>query len=1113
MSDDALASALNALNALRPSLGDAAVDQAIAALRQRSGAPGELPGRSEDLRLRQVSILFCDIVDSTDTLQGLDTEDALEVMGTALRRFAALIEAAGGRVLRFTGDGLKAAFGSEQTREDDAQRAVAAGLELLAVAAEHADALRRSLGVVRFAVRVGINTGDVLLGGGAEENSSAMGHAVHVAARLEHAAPPGRLLIGERTWALVRGAFDVQRQPPLTVKGLDAPLENYVVLRAKPSGFGRAGRGVEGVPTRLIGRDAQLLALQEALARSARPGAGLQRVLVIGEAGVGKSRLLSEFERAAEATGQAWRPLRARATPQTPGQPYALLRELLGSQLGLLDSDSMEQGKRKIEGAVPPLLPSAWDEKTQLMHVHWLGQLIGLDYADSAHVKGVDARQRRDGAFQAAAQALKHGGASGAPPLLLLDDVHWADEGSLDFLEHMANAHADAPMLMLALARPTLLEQRPAWCEGAQRLPLDPLGDADSARLTHELLQRLTDVPQGLLALITSRAEGNPFFMEELVTMLISQGAIQTSGERWSVDEGKLKALRVPPTLTGVLQARLDALQPQEREALQLASVIGLHFWDAALAHVQPQAEAQLGALARRDLVHVEDAAGAPTEATRGYAFRHQLLHQVTYDTVLKPVKRHAHARAADWLARHASARNRHLLASAAEHYERAGDAANAVEFHAQAAKYMEGNFANQLAIEHATRGLNLLSDDMPEALSLRWRLLRVLDSVYDTLARRQEQLANVEAMLAVAERFPPGDTRRAESAHRRGYLAGRMADWPTAERTLRQAIALAEEAAHEPTRVKAQATLATALCVLGQFDEAQALGLSALARARVLGDADMEAECCISMSIVSSTTGDGAANVAYLVRSLELARHSSNRRRAIAGLSNVGAAYNRFGALDLARSHLLQALEETRAIDYKEAEGATLLNLSMLCWREGKPAQGLAYAQAALELQRTVQSPMHLMLTHNAVGMQEYDLGRFDAAAQAYERAEAMAREVGHRPCVIIALTGLGEVALARGDLTRAQAFTEQVLTEAGPAAGKRNPLAGEAEYRVRLILYRIWSAAGDPRAGPMLAEAHAMLMAEADRITDPVLRNSFLSNLRESREIVALWTGRGAS
>lgn len=1107
MTYDALATALNALNALRPTLGDAAVDKAIAALRQRSSAPGELPVRPEDLRLRQVSILFCDIVDSTDMRQGLDTEDALEVMGTALRRFAALVEAAGGRVLRFTGDGLKAAFGSEQTREDDAQRAVAAGLEVLDAAARHSETLQRSLGLVRFAVRVGINTGDVMLGGGAEENNSAMGHAVHVAARLEHAAPPGRLLIGERTWSLVRGDFEVQRRPPLTVKGVEAPLENYIVLRARPSGFRRAGRGIEGVTTRLVGRDAQLLALQEALAHSSRPGAGLQRVLVIGEAGVGKSRLLDEFEHWAEASGQAWRPLRTRATPQTPSQPYALLRELLGSHLGLLDGDSMEQAKRKIEDAVPPLLPSAWDEKKQQMHVHWLGQLIGLDYSDSAHVKGVDARQRRDGAFQAAAQALRHAGASGAPPLLLLDDVQWADEGSLDFLEHMTNAHADAPMLMLALARPTLLEQRPAWCEGAQRLPIDPLGDADSARLTHELLQRLTDVPQGLLALITRRAEGNPFFMEELVTMLIGQGAIQATGERWSVDEDRLQALRVPPTLTGVLQARLDALQPREREALQLASVIGVHFWDAALAHVQPQAEAQLQALARRDLVHLEDAAGAPTEAMLGYAFRHQLLHQVTYDTVLKPVKRQAHARAADWLARHAGTRNLHLLASAAEHYERAGDAVNAVEFHAQAAAYMQVNFANQLAIEHATRALNLLSDDMPEALSQRWRLLRILDLVYDLLARRPEQLANIEAMLAVAERFPPGDMRRAESAQRRGYLAGRMADWPTAERTLRQALALAEEAADEPTLVKAQSTLATALCVLGKLDEAQALGLSALTRARALGDVDAEAECCISMSIVSSATGDGAANVAYLVKSMELAQHSSNRRRAIAGLSNVGAAYNRFGALDLARSHLLQALEEARAIDYREVEGATLLNLSMLCWRESKPAQGLAYAQAALELQRTVQSPMHLMLTHNAVGLHEFDLGRFDTAAQAYERTLAMAREVGHLSCVIVALTGLGEVALARGDLTQAKALAEQVLAEAGAASGKRNPLAGEAEHWVRLMLYRIWSAAGDPRAQPMLAEAHAMLMAEAAHITDSALRESFLTNLPETREIVALW------
>src|SRR5262245_13907905 len=247
--DAALDQLISILESQRMSLGDAAVDLAIAAVRQRLPVQTSATPTVDGRRLRQVSVLFCDTVGSTALLQGLDAEDALPIVGEALRRFGALIEAAGGRVLRFTGDGLKAAFGVESIREDDAERAVAAGLAILVAAKEHAAELQRSHAVADFVVRVGINTGDVVLGGGIEADRSAMGHAVDLASRLEQAAPPGRLLIGERTWAMVRGSFEVQERPPLQVAGADRPVKSYVVQSARPRQFKVTGRGIEGIAT------------------------------------------------------------------------------------------------------------------------------------------------------------------------------------------------------------------------------------------------------------------------------------------------------------------------------------------------------------------------------------------------------------------------------------------------------------------------------------------------------------------------------------------------------------------------------------------------------------------------------------------------------------------------------------------------------------------------------------------------------------------------------------------------------------------------------------------------------------------------------------------------
>ena len=327
-------------------------------------------------------------------------------------------------------------------------------------------------------------------------------------------------------------------------------------------------------------------------------------------------------------------------------------------------------------------------------------------------------------------------------------------------------------------------------------MDLAPLDRHASRDLADELLKKLPQVPAALRELVTGGADGNPFYMEELVKMLIDQGAIRT-GEPWSVDGDKLLSLKVPPTLTGVLQARLDGLTPQERRALQLASVIGLKFWDAALAHVEPQAAEQLPSLRRRELIVLEDAQDSVGE----YAFRHQILHQVTYDTLLKRDKRSAHARTAQWLAQHAGARAQGLLATAAEHYEKAGDAANAAEFYARAAAHHAATFANEQALDCTARALALAS---PDDSALRWRLLATRERTLELLARRDLQLQDIEAMLALAEALPPGaegDARRAEAAWRRCDIADRMGEWARAEREARRALQLAERAGPRTSR------------------------------------------------------------------------------------------------------------------------------------------------------------------------------------------------------------------------------------------------------------------------------------------------------------------------
>lgn len=582
----------------------------------------------------------------------------------------------------------------------------------------------------------------MLLGGGVDGEGTIRGIAVNIAARMEQTAPAGALRISHDTYAHVRGMFEVQAQNPLAVKGVGAPVQSYLVQRAKPRSFRIVTRGIEGVATRMIGRDAELEALQDAFRRLFTERK-LEAVTVVADAGIGKSRLLYEFEAWSEARPEPFFVFRGRATPQTQGQPFGLLRDILAWRFQIADDDTIPAARAKLEAAIVPLF--LHDDGPDLAegHAHLLGHLIGIEYRDSRHIRGIldDPRQIRNRAFHAAAQMLRRVSASGGSPLILqLEDLHWADNETLDFLNCAFEVNRDVPMLILAFARPALFERRADWMRTEtiqQRIDLGPLDKTGSRLLADELLRKLPGIPAALRELLTGAAEGNPFYMEELVRMLIDQGAIDTGAARWTLNPDKLSATLVPATLTGVLQARLDGLPPAERLTLQEASVIGHVFWDQALIALDAQAEAALPALVRRELTLPR--ADAAVDGLREYAFKHQILHQVTYGTVLRRIKRALHGKLAEWFAAQTGLRANDFLGITALHYEQAGDEANAAEFHARAAEHATKRFAHHAALSHVQRALALLDSQATSTATnmLRWRLLdvrvRTLDDRSDT--------------------------------------------------------------------------------------------------------------------------------------------------------------------------------------------------------------------------------------------------------------------------------------------------------------------------------------------------------------------------------------------
>ena len=1086
----ALHAAIAALQAQRAVLGDAVVEQTVAALHDKLAA---LDVGAHDPQLKQVTVLFTDVVGSTTLSQHLDPEDIHAAMDGALARFTTIVQVHRGTVLQYAGDSVLAVFGAPQAHEDDAERAVRAGLAILEEGRVQGALVKARHGHDGFNVRVGIHTGGVLLGGGVDGEHSIRGMTVNVAARMEQTAPPGALRISQDTYRQVRGCFELLAQPPLLVKGRDEPMLTYLVQAACRRPDRSAARGVDGVRIHMLGRDRELAVLQQAYGALCGGGrGGLRSITVVGDAGLGKSRLVAEFRHwsQAQAQGALW--LQAYASEQHMSQPYGMLRALLTSRTDLLDSDPAPLAREKWLAAAAPHLAGADDAAV-------LGHLLGLDFSAHAELRGLlgQARQLHDRAFFHASQWLRAWTTQGTPVIALLDDLHWADDGTLDFVEHLAANHPDLPLLLLGPTRPTLYERRADWgrntaCE--QRIDLAPLDDGVAGELADALLGRMADVPESLRGLIAERAEGNPFFMEELVNMLLDQGVIVDEGGAWHFQPERLHGVAVPTTLVGVLQARLDALPTDERRTAQLASVVGFRFWDDSLVALGAPLPDALQRLVDDELAR--ELLPSSLAGLHEYAFKHHTLHQVTYDSVLKRLKKGIHAQVARWLVGLPGAAPLDLVA---EHFERGGELPMALGYWQRAAELAVSSYANAQALAHADRALALLP---PDDLDRHYALLLVRTRALDMLDDRERLAPQLDALQALAERLAdPAKLSEALVRRARHCLYG--GDTRAGLELARQAVAHAP--ASDPARgAWAHALAAQCLVRLGRHGEAERESAAALQLARAADDSHVEGTILNDLGMLADERGDHGAAIAYYEQALLRHRAIGNRHNEGGSLSNLGYAAMMLGDYASACEQFVGAKELFAKIGQHQNEGITLINLGMARLNQGRYAEALVHARQALALLRATGNRWAEAAALRVVGQVELALGEAAAAIEHLQASRDLFDGMDMPHLALEAMAGLAHEALGRGDLGAALAQVEAML--ARQAAGVS--LDGTEEpMRVRLICCQVLAAARDARAPQLLAHAHGALLERADRISDPARRAAYLQDIAHHRQLVAAW------
>jgi tetratricopeptide (TPR) repeat protein len=881
----------------------------------------------------------------------------------------------GGIVEKFAGDAVMAAFGIPQSHEDDAERAVRAALAILDTV--------RELGLE---ARIGIESGEVVAEDG--DSTFATGEAVNVAARLQQAAGEHEILIGPATHRLTLNRVQVEDMGPLSLKGRAEPLWVWRALSAETNGDGARGLGAP-----LIGRDVELDLLRNTFERSARDRRAHVFTLY-GEPGVGKSRLAREFADSLDGATV----LSGRCLPYGEGVTYWPLAEMVKCAAGIADDDPLDT-------AIEKLVVCCEDEA--------VADLLGLASGVLKAVQGERSQQEIAWAAREWAERL----AQDQPLVLVFEDIHWAEDPLLELVEHLASWVREAPLLILCLARPELLDIRPGWGGGRLRataIELEPLGRSESEQLVDALLID-GGLPGDAREELLAKTEGNPLFLEETIRMVIEDGGYEV-------------AARIPDTVQALIAARIDRLPADQKTLLQRASVIGRIFWDGALERLAPEIELREEAL--DDLLLRDFVVREPRSTIGGqtaFRFKHVLIREVAYSGLSKSARANHHARFAEWLRERAG---EELLEIRAYHLDQACtllaelDGAPPLELAQEAAAALEEAGRRALAREanRSARRLLCRSVDLDPTLARRYRAALAAWRLGDLPAVSDEM---EEVCRAAGEADDHRIQGRALTALAEVALL-RDADLGKARELTDRALEILPADADE-ARFLALHARGTIAWWEANLDDQEHYARESLEVARRAGRRDNEASAAADLAAVYIARLDFANGEAFTIDAIELAEKSGS---AVArGASYSGRAYLHLlrGEYDEAVAAYEQAIELYTEVGAAQRLGRALNHLGWALWRRGDVQGAERRFRESIRVLQPVEGRGSLCESQRALAQLLAEQGKIDEA----ERFALAARETvgpGDR-------TSLATTAMALGVVRAAQTRdveAEQLLRDA---------------------------------------------------------------------------------
>ncbi|HXF81543.1 MAG TPA: AAA family ATPase [bacterium] len=860
-----------------------------------------------------VTVLFADLVGSTGLTERLDPEEAREVIGKFYTVVQGVVEGwYEGTVANYLGDAVLAVFGLPATHEDDPERAVRAGLAIQQAIPVLNTHLAASHGV-QVAVRVGIDTGEVVAATGSTfERDFLVSDTVTTAARLQQSVPPGGVVVGERTYRLTNSSIEYRELPPLQVKGKSGAVRVWAAVAALPE------RGeIRRITAPLIGRQGEL-AILRSLYRRSRDEGRAHLVTIIGDPGVGKSRLLREF--LAEIRETVPRPLvlRGRSVAFGGRIGFHALLDILRAQGGLMDTDPPETVRAKVAGWLAEALPDGRDLLDDLL----------LTFGSASDGDPQMVRRRL---FEAWGRLLA-GCAARGPVVLAFEDAHWADDAVLDLIVALAEQAAALPLFLVCLARPELLERRPGWGGGrrnASTLELAPLSEAEAEQLAQALAS------QGLSAeavkRIAQRAEGNALFVEELVRMM---------------SEGSLPGASIPDTVQAVITARIDRLPPVERLTLQAAAVVGRTFWPSAVSGIAgltpEQTATALEALVQRELVLRRPGSSIASEPE--YAFRHILTRDVAYGLLPRAQRQRAHAETVRWFESRLGERLEEVVEIMAEHLRVAGDERAGAFLHRAGLKARR-LYANADAVRLLTQALEATEDE-----ALRSAIHRDRGDVHQLVGAYDAALEDYTAGLHAAQRA--GDRAlMAALQNKIGLIHHRRMMLDDAEQAFREAARLAREAGDRAALGQTLIDLANIGWDRGRMGPDHPDLREGLALVRAGGDPAALARALNLLCMVNVGAGLGEEAIAAAEEGLAVARAAGDRSREATSLSYLCVINGFLGRYRTALPHGEEALRIAEAIGDRRRAAYTYFFLGRIQTAFGRWTEAAANLARAREM------------------------------------------------------------------------------------------------------------------------------------------------------------------